>query len=293
MHSMEGKGNMLKLSYNTNGLREISVLQAISELKKAGYDGIELALEETQFNPFHLSGDDLKKINESLESNKLYGACIATGSARLLSKEAYEPSLIHPTQSGRNQRIDLLKRSLEIAHALNIPVVNFASGKLTAGLEPERATEFLVEGIEKLLHESDSIILAIEPEPEFFIGTSAEAVSLIKNINNTRFRLNLDIGHVYCCEDNFFEAVEHSIPYAVHMHIEDIADRVHRHLIPGDGEIDFERVFSVIMDNAYEGYISVELYHHADQWQEAITESHQRLIRLMDLKQGKDVQFAG
>lgn len=282
MHSITKKENMLKLSYNTNGLRKLSVLRAISELKKAGYDGIELALEETQFNPFTLSGEDLKKINYSLEINQLYGACIATGGAKLLSNEEYEPSLIHPTQAGRNQRIDLLKRALDIAQTLNIPIINFASGKLTADIEPERAMEYLIGGIEKMLHECDSIIIAIEPEPEFFISTSCEAISLIKNINHPHFRLNLDIGHVYCCEDNFFEALEQAVPYAVNMHIEDISDRIHNHLIPGDGEIDFERVFKILKSREYEGSISVELYHHADQWQEAIEKSHNRLIRFIE-----------
>lgn len=34
--------------------------------------------------------------------------------------------------------------------------------------------------------------------------------------------LNLDIGHVYCCEENPILFIRKSIPYTRHIHIEDI-----------------------------------------------------------------------
>ena len=58
--------------------------------------------------------------------------------------------------------------------------------------------------------------------------------------------------------------------YARHYHFEDIAaTRVHRHLIPGHGAIDFAATLKAIQATGYDGWITVELYPYIDQPDEA------------------------
>jgi sugar phosphate isomerase/epimerase len=46
-----------------------------------------------------------------------------------------------------------------------------------------------------------------------------------------------------------------------HYHLEDIAaTRVHHHLVPGTGAIDFPEVIQAIRETGYEGWLTVELY---------------------------------
>ncbi len=50
-----------------------------------------------------------------------------------------------------------------------------------------------------------------------------------------------------------------------HYHFEDIAaSRVHHHLIPGLGAIDFAAVVAAIKATGYAGWITVELYPNVD-----------------------------
>jgi sugar phosphate isomerase/epimerase len=50
-------------------------------------------------------------------------------------------------------------------------------------------------------------------------------------------------------------------PHTRHYHLEDIAaTRVHEHLIPGRGVIDFPAVFREIAATGYQGWVTVELY---------------------------------
>jgi sugar phosphate isomerase/epimerase len=54
-------------------------------------------------------------------------------------------------------------------------------------------------------------------------------------------------------------------PYTKHYHLEDIAaTRVHRHLIPGRGAIDFESTLREISASGYDGWLTVELYPYID-----------------------------
>ena len=52
-----------------------------------------------------------------------------------------------------------------------------------------------------------------------------------------------------------------------------LTGKVHFHEIPGKGEIDFKACFEALLNHGFTGYGSVELYHHVDRWQEALTES--------------------
>lgn len=269
----------MKLCYNSNGLRSISLLQAIEEVSKAGYQGIELSLHDNHFHPFITTEDYILEIKNAIESNNIEPVIIATGCDNLLSKDRFEPSLITQDKTGRETRIDLLFKTIGIAKILGCPAINFASGFLKNDNSPKTAKSNLIEGIKRCLEYSNDIILAIEPEPDMFIQTSDEAIEIIKEINHPNFKLNLDIGHVYCCEDQYLEKIEKALDYTYHIHIEDIKNKIHHHEIPGTGDIDFDSIISSCHKKAYQGFLSVELYHHSDVWQKALSESKEFILK--------------
>ena len=49
-------------------------------------------------------------------------------------------------------------------------------------------------------------------------------------------------------------------PRIFHIHIEDISKRKHYHLVPGEGQIDFEDIFRALAAIRYDGFVTVELY---------------------------------
>ncbi len=50
-----------------------------------------------------------------------------------------------------------------------------------------------------------------------------------------------------------------------HYHLEDIAvTRVHQHLVPGRGAIDFPATLAAIAETGYDGWLTVELYPYLD-----------------------------
>lgn len=269
------------LSYNTNGLRTLSLLEAIDAVARFGYEGIELSFYPSHFHPLSVSQEELKQIKEHLQKRSIQPICLAVGAANLLSDEPFEPSLIHPTLDGRRRRVDLLRRAIEVAKFLEIPVVNFASGIKKEEITAAQAEEYLSEGIASCLRGTGDIILAIEPEPKMFIETTVQAIDLIGKFNSPNLKLNLDIGHVQCCEDDLYGALARAIPYARHVHVEDIKGRVHHHEIPGEGDLDFSSIMKIFREKGYQHYLSVELYHHAEVWKKALRQSRAHLVKMM------------
>jgi sugar phosphate isomerase/epimerase len=56
---------------------------------------------------------------------------------------------------------------------------------------------------------------------------------------------------------------------------------VHFHEIPGEGTLDFASSFKALTGNGFSGYTSVELYHHVQSWQKALTDSFRHLSQFV------------
>jgi len=271
---------MFKIAYNANGLRNMDVVSAIREVKKYGYDGIELSLHKDHLHPNYVTENDLNKIKEELEAQILIPACLSTGCSDLLSKNEYDPSLISPTVVERKVRIKCIKKAIDIAKFLNIPIVNISSGLKKNIVSDDDARRSLIEGIKECLNYTQDIILAIEPEPNMFIETTEQAIDIIENVGSNKLKLNLDVGHVVCCEENIMSKIKNACKYTAHIHIEDIKNRIHYHEIPGEGDVDLKTILKILYSEKYEGFVSVELYHHANVYETALEKSYAYLTKI-------------
>ena len=272
---------MFKLCFNSTTLRNIDLFEALNLIKLNGYDGVELSLNDTHLHPYIHSHKRWQEVKTFCSDQCIDIVCVAAGGPNLLNEEPYEPSIINPDKAKRRKRMNFLQHCIELAQCLNSPVLNINSGKLREGMSSVDAYKYVQDGIHELLEQSGDLILVLEPEPDFFIGTTNEAIKLIKDIDSPRLRLNLDIGHVFCSENDCYEKIKKALPYARHIHIEDIKGSIHHHEIPGEGDINFQLIMKLISQSNYEHYVSVELHHHEKLWEKALKNSRAYLLQNM------------
>lgn len=265
---------MIRFCYNANGLRNLDLAQAVRAVASAGYEGVELSLHPRHIEPYRFTSGAARELRTVLRDSGVEACCLATGADNLLSGERFEPSLIHPTSEGRTRRIDLLRRAIDLACWLEVPVINFASGIRKPEVSPEDARKWLLEGIQQCVaYAAGRVVLAIEPEPGFFVQTNGEAAGLVHELGSSGFRINQDIGHANVSEPDYLASIGRALPLTAHIHVEDIKGRVHRHEIPGEGDIDFPSFFDVLRRSDYRGFLSVELYNHGDVYETALKQS--------------------
>jgi hydroxypyruvate isomerase len=270
---------VIRLAYNANGLRKLPLERAIQEVADAGYQGIELSLHPNHIDPFDFTPADARRVRTVLDRAGVEACCLATGADNLLSEERFEPSLIHPTAEGRARRQDLLERSIRIAAWLGVPFINFATGKRKPEVDPEQARHWLTDAVVELVDKVDSdLVLAMEPEPEFYLETNAQVAGLVAKIDSPHFALAQDLGHCRVVEERYLESVAEHLPITGIIQVEDIKGRRHYHEIPGDGDIDFGAFLQILDRGDYDGYVSVELYNHVDNYTEALRRSREVLL---------------
>lgn len=218
---------MIKLSYSTFGLTNLDFINSIEVVDKAGYPGVELSFHRDQFNPFNITDDYLAAIKKRLASLEVKPACVSTASHFFTPQRPHEPSLMTPDLAGRKRRINLVKRGIHVARKLGVNLVTFGSGFIrdehvsNPSVNPR---ELLVDSVHqclKELHDDEDITLLIEPEPGMYIETLEQGISLVNEVNSSRFQLHLDLNHNYCSEQNYLEALGKAAPHAKFLHVSD------------------------------------------------------------------------
>jgi sugar phosphate isomerase/epimerase len=97
------------------------------------------------------------------------------------------------------------------------------------------------------------------------LENSQQFLDFMKYIDSDAIKLNFDIGHFFCVGEDPASLVIKLADHIDHFHLADIAsDRVHSHLIPGQGAIDFSSVLKAIDEIDYKGFVTVELYPYQD-----------------------------
>ena len=124
--------------------------------------------------------------------------------------------------------------------------------------------------------------MPIEPEPELLIEKFDQYLEFTANIDSAMIGLNFDVGHAYCVNEDPQDWVSKMAEHTVHYHFEDIADtRVHQHLIPGHGAIDFKATIDAIKETNYDGWLTVELYPYIENPDDAARQAKEYLSALL------------
>jgi len=278
-----------RLAFSTNAYLKFSFSEAARRLATIGYRGIEIMADVPHAWPACLLEEQKQAIRQSLIDNRLAISNINAFMMNAISdprQRYWHPSWIEPDRHYRQIRIDHTRRSLTLARELGAPCITTEpGGPVEAGASWSKALQLFVEGLKPVAEhaEEEGVLLLIEPEPELLIETADQFLELMQHIDSPAIGLNFDIGHFYCVGDEPAPTVQRLAPYIRHFHLEDIAaTRVHQHLIPGEGAIDFGSTFRAIKDINYQGWITIELYPYVDDPDNAARTARERVIAMLN-----------
>lgn len=254
----------MRFAFSSNAFSRTSLKKAIKAIASAGYEGIEIMADEPHAWPPSLSAFEIRQIRRAVSSHGLAVANINSFTMRAAGS-ALHPSWIGREVAERLDRIAHTARCIELAAALDSPTVSTEPGGPLDGMDPNEALGLFHEGlmaVERVAMDNGVRVL-IEPEPGLLIETGDEFASFFAALNPDVFGLNFDVGHLFCMGADCASEIKRFAPVTFHYHLEDIpADRSHRHLMPGEGAIDFGPVLKAIASTGFDGFVTVELYNH-------------------------------
>ncbi len=257
----------MKLAYSSNAYMRWPVGEAIARIAGVGFSGMELMADTPHAFPEQTTDAQINAIRASLNE---HGLELSNINAFMMNavEDFWHPSWIEPDDVYRRRRVDHSIAALKMAKRLDAKCITTEpGGPLPDGMERDRAMDLFVDGLNAALvvAEDVGVQLLVEPEPELLIENADQFLELAARVDSPMFGLNFDVGHFYCVSDPLAETVARLAHLTRHYHFEDIAaTRVHEHLIPGRGAIDFKELIGAIASTGYDGWLTIELYPYLD-----------------------------
>jgi sugar phosphate isomerase/epimerase len=271
----------MKLAFSTNAFKRYTLEDSIKEIAKIGYKGVEILCDVPHAYPPAFGDRQIQSLKNTLLSR---GIPVSNLNAFTLYAvgDVYHPSWIEDHKEAREARIRhtvdciLLAKKIGARHLSTEPGGPVPSGNLL------QAEKIFLAGLRQAakVAENEGVNVLIEPEPGLLIENSRQFKRFMKNVSSDNVRLNFDIGHFYCVNEDPAKLVFELSEYIEHFHLADIAGRVHNHLIPGRGSIDFRSVFDAIESIGYDGFVTVELYPYQDNPVQAAKEAYDYLCNI-------------
>jgi sugar phosphate isomerase/epimerase len=261
----------MHLAFSTNAYLRYPFEEAAARIASLGYEGLELLADVPHAWPAGLLEIQKRGILQAMEKSGLAFSNINAFMMNAVSdrRQSYwYPSFIEAETHYRQVRIDHTQRALCLCAELGAPHITTEPGGPLAPDQPRQgAIDLFVEVLKPLAEHAHKlgVLLLIEPEPGLLLETSDQYLEVAERLNAPSIGLNFDVGHAYCVSEDLPRAIAKLAPHIRHYHVEDIAaSRVHHHLVPGTGAIDFAEVLAAIHRTGYSGWLTVELYPFVD-----------------------------
>ncbi len=261
----------MKLAFSSNAYLRFSIQETIARIAGIGYTGIELLADVPHAWPAGLLEEQKQAIRDALAKHKLTISNINSFMMNAVAdprQPYWHPSWIEPDPHYRAIRREHTKRALQLAHDLGAPCITTEpGGPLAPGQSWQEGANVFYEELMPCIEVAERlrVPLLIEPEPGLLIEKFDQYLAFMDRIDSKMVGLNFDVGHAYCVSEDPQDWVAKMAPHTRHYHLEDIAaTRVHQHLVPGTGAIDFPATLDAIQKTGYDGWLTVELYPYID-----------------------------
>ncbi|MDI6733543.1 MAG: sugar phosphate isomerase/epimerase [Planctomycetota bacterium] len=253
----------MKFAYSTNAFKRYTLEDALRLIKEIGFDGVEIMADHPHLYPPDCTLKKVERLNHHLTTLGLKVSNLNTFTLTgYPGGNMHHPSWIEKDTRLRQVRYEHTRNCLRLAAQLGCPNISTQPGGKVEDFSPEESIKLFISGLQEMLPLALQlgVKILIEPEPELLLENSGQFAEFIKQVDSSLIGLNCDIGHFYCAGEEPSEVIRTFRQYIYHIHIEDIKNRIHNHLICGQGEIDFASVFAALKEINYIGFISVELY---------------------------------
>ncbi len=277
-----------RLAFSTNAYLKFSFAEAARRLAALGYAGVEIMADVPHAWPAFLLDEQKQAIRDALARNRLAISNVNAFMMNAVSdhrQRYWHPSWIEPDPHYRQVRIDHTKRALTLARELGaLCITTEPGGPVEPGGSWSAALKLFVEMLRPVAEhaEKEGVLLLVEPEPGLLIETADQFLEFMGHVDSPAVGLNFDVGHFYCVGDEPAPTARKLAKYIRHVHLEDIAaTRVHHHLVPGEGAIDFAATFAAFREIGYTGWVTVELYPYVDDPDAAARTALERVTRIM------------
>ncbi|MCL5031842.1 MAG: sugar phosphate isomerase/epimerase [Thermotogae bacterium] len=236
-----------------------TVKECIENAKKAGYDGIEINMEESKASPSLRPDSTKAEIEEILkitQSNDIPISSVATGLH-------WKYPLTDDDKDVRDKGIKIVEKMINAAKILHTDAILVVPGVVNERVSYSKAYKRSQDALKALAKKAEEakVYIGIENVWNKFLLSPLEMKRFIDEIGSAYVRFYFDIGNVLA-----FSYPEHWIEvlgdYIVRVHVKDFDTSIgntqgFKNLFEGD--VNWPEVIKFLRKTNYNGYLTAEL----------------------------------
>ncbi len=234
----------MKLLGRTQMLSQYPLLESLEVIKRLGFDGVEICVERQDWSLHPLSTFPEKGVRERVGDLNL-------------SPHSFS---LHQDYIHDDALFEMTKEAIAMTPELGTRLFVFGGARRQSGDEDEWSR--MVERTCALVAvaETHDVVLAKEFEPGFVVGTTQELLRLFDQIPSPNLAANVDLGHVFLCDPEPFQAIHQLGDKIVHCHISNMPSGKHDHLVPQEGDMDLKAYLQALAAAGFDGGLALDLY---------------------------------
>ena len=284
-----GRMSRSKLAFSTNAYTRHPLADALRGIRAAGFDGVEILADEPHAYPPKIDAALVDTVRRTLDETGLAVSNVNCNCSFGYWKDAppepyFEPSLISPNPQVPRRPLgddpqdagvrEGDRRSQHQHHqrpaARRDAAVPKAEKQFAESMKPilDRAEALGVERRDRVRARAVPRIhrraARLDRPPRLTRGSAPTSTSATASSSARTSR----------------EVVEMMRGRIWNLHVEDLPGRKHYHMIPGEGTFDWAALKDALATIGYDRFLTVELYTHTENPQEAAEKSHRFLSRV-------------
>ena len=234
----------MHISARTQMLDRYSVLESLDVIARLGFDGVEIGFLRKDWSMIDLAAMPVAAIRERAAALGL-----GPNAVSMHGDYVYDDAIL--------ARIE---ETIPVVGAFGTDILIVNGAKARSGDAAEWG--LMVSRTRQLVRaaEAHGVVLALEFEPGFVVGSTADLLRLFAEIPSPSLAANLDLGHVFLCDPDPLAAIAQLGTKIAHCHIEDMPAGVHDHRLPGQGDMDLGAYIGALRDAGFDGGMALDLY---------------------------------
>ncbi len=261
----------MKLAYSSNAYIRTSLEEALKSIAGLGFTGAEILCDHPHWFPGRTTHREIEQTAALLETLSLKISNLNANTANgffdpLPPVNVFEPALSSADETHRSWRVKFSIEAIHMAKLIGAECISVTSGQPGSGGTPKRGLVLFIDSLKRICEaaEKHDVRIGVEYEPGLLVERAEELMEVIEQVGSSKLGVNLDIGHSFLSGEDPEKTIDLLKGRIWNVHVEDIADRKHFHLVPGEGEMPMHRYFEALQSTGYEGFLTVELYTYPD-----------------------------
>ncbi len=238
------------LAYSTLGCPDWSFAHAAEMASQHGYAALEVRLYNGEIIPADLSQSERANVRRVLAQNKI--GIVGLGASTRFS---------FPDAAERQANLDELKRYVELAADLEVPLVRTFGSPGQLAITMEEAIQYCADALNAVAPHAEKlgVSVALETHDAFCKGVDVAAV--LAQVESSAIGAIWDVHHPFRMGEDIETTWRVLGPRVKHIHIKDgvrRADGSWQLVLLGQGEVPCRAVVELLHREGYQGYITVE-----------------------------------